>query len=160
MLRWLANLASRQLLNRIHHFLYDQDRESQGQHGRSTVSTFDEAWEGNESAPAPSDCRYTDELSRQLQAWSDLIPQGVKPDFNDSDASEGDAIIILRYHAAGDIIFRPALLYVLGHPGPDPCDAESLDKAKRCLYHCRSFLAAINPRAQAPHASLQITLHR
>ncbi|GJC89943.1 hypothetical protein ColLi_12781 [Colletotrichum liriopes] len=113
----------------------------------------------SEQIPRPSDSRYTEELSQQLQAWSDLIPGSVRPDFDAGNASEHDAIILLRFHAAGDIIFRPTLISVLRRSALEPCDAESIDKATRCLHHCRAYLSIVELRAQAPHASLEITLH-
>ncbi|KAF7554865.1 hypothetical protein G7Z17_g2584 [Cylindrodendrum hubeiense] len=67
MLRWLANLSSRRLLNRIHHVLYD---DNQG--GPSETDTT------GEFAESPYDCQVSrfsmsQELKHQLNAWTTAV---------------------------------------------------------------------------------------
>ncbi|KAJ0343848.1 hypothetical protein COL154_008912 [Colletotrichum chrysophilum] len=94
MLSWLADLSARRLLNRIHHVMYD------------TASPT------TNSATADTFASVSAELSHQLGAWYDLLPSAIKPDLHTASGtalSVDEAIMVLRYHAAGDIIFRPFL---------------------------------------------------
>ncbi|KAJ0304020.1 hypothetical protein Brms1b_011388 [Colletotrichum noveboracense] len=94
MLSWLADLSARRLLYRIHHVMYD------------TASPT------TNSATADAFASVSAELSHQLGAWYDLLPSAIKPDLHTASGttlSVDEAIMVLRYHAAGDIIFRPFL---------------------------------------------------
>ncbi|KAL0938071.1 C6 finger domain-containing protein [Colletotrichum truncatum] len=141
MLYWLADLSARRLLNRIHHVMYDT---------ANLTAT---------AVPTASLISVSAELNHQLGAWFDLLPSTIKPDLNNPAPSVDEAIMILRYNAAGDIIFRPFLHQVCGSPpGSTPPDLV-VENAKQCLYHCRQYLAVVEHRLKASCGSLEIVLH-
>lgn len=151
MLYWLADLSARRLLNRIHHVIYDT---------ANLAPTPIHTEEGGDSPPAPSSLiSVSAELSHQLGAWFDLLPPRIKPDLGNPAPSVDETIMVLRYHAAGDIIFRPFLHQVCAAPPGTAPPELVVENAKRCLYHCRQYLAVVEHRLQAPSASLEIVLH-
>ena len=140
MLRWLANVSSRRLLNRIHYIHYD----------RST----------SEGDKVPRRLfKVTEELDHQLHAWFDLLPMEIKPDLADSCPSPENAVLIMRFHAAGDIIYRPFLHQALGVPPHEDADPRVVFNAEKCLIHCRNFLDAVSHVVDRPRASMEIFLH-
>ena len=151
MLRWLANLSSRRLLNRIHYILYDR---WQGE------AASGELYQSNSVINVPGSLfKVSQELDHQLHAWFDLLPPNIKPDLDNDYPSVEDAVLIMRFHAAGDIIYRPFLHQVcdLG-PGMD-IDPRVVENAKKCLGHCRGYLNAVQHTLNTPVASLEIFLH-
>ncbi|RTE81931.1 hypothetical protein BHE90_003521 [Fusarium euwallaceae] len=147
MLRWLANISSRRLLNRIHYVLYD------------TYQGATASMDSSSGAPA-SQFGISQELNRQLHAWYDLLPPTIKPDLDHDEHGLDDAILLMRFHAAGDIIHRPFLLQVCALPsGETSPDARMVENAKTCLYHCRGYLGAVQGVLRKPSASLEIFTH-
>ncbi|RSM16175.1 hypothetical protein CDV31_004638 [Fusarium ambrosium] len=147
MLRWLANISSRRLLNRIHYVLYD------------TYQGATTSMDSSSGAPA-SQFGISQELNRQLHAWYDLLPPTIKPDLDHDEHGLDDAILLMRFHAAGDIIHRPFLLQVCALPsGEMPPDVRIVENAKTCLYHCRGYLGAVQGVLRKPSASLEIFTH-
>lgn len=146
MLSWLANISSRKLLNRIHNALYDQSR-------KQTLSR--ESLGGSD----PS-FRISHELAHQLREWFTLLPESIKPPAVLENLTIEQAVLKMRYHAAGDIIFRPFLLRAfhlssLGHAIPQ----QTLSNASECLTHCQQYIKTVLVRLRQPSASLEIFLH-
>ncbi|KAF9871964.1 hypothetical protein CkaCkLH20_10596 [Colletotrichum karsti] len=153
MLYWLADLSARRLLNRIHHVMYDTASLA------TPNPTGDLAEGASPTEPSASLVSVSAELSHQLGAWYDLLPSIIKPDLNNPSPSVDEAIMMLRYHAAGDIIFRP-FLHQVCRMAPGVTPAESVvENAKRCLYHCRQFLAVAEHRLKGSCGSLEIVLY-
>lgn len=153
MLRWLADLSARRLLNRIHYVLYDGINAHSGRQN----APGDSPEAGRD--PQVSLQGISQELNHQLHAWFDLLPQSIQPDLDNPNASVDDAIAVMRYHAAGDIIFRPFLHQICAMPPGESAPDPVLENAKRCLYHCRGYLSAVEYALQYPTASLEIFLH-
>uniref|UniRef100_A0A0B7KLN0 Transcription factor domain-containing protein n=1 Tax=Bionectria ochroleuca TaxID=29856 RepID=A0A0B7KLN0_BIOOC len=146
MLSWLANISSRKLLNRIHNALYDQCR-------KQTLPK--ESLEGSD----PS-FRISHELAHQLREWFTLLPESIKPPAILENMTIEQAVLKMRYHAAGDIIFRPFLLRAfhlssLGQAIPQ----QTLSNASECLTHCQQYINTVAVRLRQPSASLEIFLH-
>ncbi|KAL4961094.1 fungal specific transcription factor domain-containing protein [Aspergillus stella-maris] len=142
---WLANISARKLLNRIHCTIY----ASNAIH-----------WDGQtyESLSRPLHA-LSDELSHQLQTWWEFVPPSVKPDLDDDHPSPDAAILLLRYHACGDIITRPFLHQVCSRElGVEP-PREILIQAQDCISHCRAFLRIVPTVLSRPIASAVIYLH-
>ncbi|KAJ4212319.1 hypothetical protein NW759_011707 [Fusarium solani] len=147
MLRWLANISSRRLLNRIHYVLYD------------TYQGATTSMDSSSCAPT-SQFGISQELNRQLHAWYDLLPPAIKPNLDHDEHGLDDSILLMRFHAAGDIIHRPFLLQLCALPsGETPPDVRMVENAKTCLYHCRGYLGAVQGVLRKPSASLEIFTH-
>lgn len=109
MLGWLAELSIRRRLNRVHGGLY----------GESThLLTKFEALDDMQQAVANLLGTAT-ELSHQLDSWVALLPPEIQPQgIIDGNIVIGDDTldlhalnVLLRYHSARDIIFRPFVIY-------------------------------------------------
>ncbi|CAG9989218.1 unnamed protein product, partial [Clonostachys byssicola] len=146
MLSWLANISSRKLLNRIHNALYDQSR-------KQTLSR--ESLQGSD----PS-FRISHELAHQLREWFTLLPESIKPPSVLDNMTIEQAVLKMRYHAAGDIIFRPFLLraFHLSALGQAILQ-QTLSNASECLTHCQQYINTVVVRLKQPSASLEIFLH-
>ncbi|KAF4954512.1 hypothetical protein FSARC_12125 [Fusarium sarcochroum] len=102
MLRWLAHISSRRLLNRIHFVLYDNLQSNQA--GMDTDTSTPAA------KPLTSTMfGITRELNDQLHAWFELLPDTIKPSLKNEYPTIDEAVLAMRFHAAGDIIHRPFL---------------------------------------------------
>ncbi|CAH0033896.1 unnamed protein product, partial [Clonostachys rhizophaga] len=146
MLSWLANISSRKLLNRIHNALYDQSRKQTL--SRESLGCSDPSF------------RISHELAHQLREWFTLLPESIKPPAVLENLTIEQAVLKMRYHAAGDIIFRPFLLRAfhlssLGHAIPQ----QTLSNASECLTHCQQYIKTVVVRLRQPSASLEIFLH-
>ncbi|KAH0431445.1 hypothetical protein CcaCcLH18_07061 [Colletotrichum camelliae] len=147
LLSWLADLSARRLLNRIHHVMCDTASPT-----NSPATTAD------------AFASVSAELSHQLGAWYDLLPSAIKPDLHTASGtgttlSVDEAIMVLRYHAAGDIIFRPFLHQVCGMEGGAVVGEVVVENANRCLGHCRGYLDVVEFRLKGSCGSLEIVLH-
>ncbi|KAF2185190.1 hypothetical protein K469DRAFT_726771 [Zopfia rhizophila CBS 207.26] len=149
MFSWLANLSAHRLLNRIHHLLY----------GGKDVSSQPGQVSDVRNEPSTAIFRISQELHHQLLEWYNLLPSVIRPNLDDSSPSVEKAILLLRYHAAGDIIFRPFLLHVLQLPQQAVVPEEMLENARMCLRHCRGYLLAVEHRLRESSGSLEIVLH-
>ena len=109
MLGWLAELSIRRLLNRVHGSLY----------GESThlLTKFDSLDDLQQAVTNLSSTAT--ELNHQLDSWVALLPPEIQPQgIFAGDSVTGDATldlhalnVLLRYHSARDIIFRPFVIY-------------------------------------------------
>ncbi|KAM5350677.1 hypothetical protein ACJ41O_007182 [Fusarium nematophilum] len=144
--RWLADLSSRRLLNRIHYVLY-----AGAEPGTAHENPSDDT---QTSLPT-----LAHELNHQLHAWYRLLPLSISPDLDSPASGIDDAVVIMRYHAAGDIIYRPFLIQACA-PGVDPPPSVTmLENAQKCLFHCRGYLNAVEQAVRVPTASLENFLH-
>lgn len=101
------------------------------------------------------------ELNRQLQSWLEHLPSSVRLNDDQIDRREAYKIILeLRFHATGEIIFRPFLLQVLGLPIDATVSPLSLQHCEKCISHCRSYIKVVHERVNAPSAQTEIVLHR
>lgn len=136
---WLAELSSRLFLNRVHHAMYAEDMEHLLKADCGPTNTSG----GEESTVIrlmSSSLKVSMELHEQLKTWYDLIPQIIKPDLNTSSASIRDAIILLRFHSARDIIFRPFLLFACKVPASISLPPQLLDICLVVIDSCRQYI--------------------
>lgn len=155
MLRWLANLSSRRMLNRVHHIVYDQSVAAGAGDEADTAGTN----QRSPPASATSTLQLSSEFRHQLRTWYDSIPMTIKPDLGCDSPTADDVILILRYHATGDIIFRPFLLHVCSLTPPASATQPVFENAVACLEHCTEFLRKVGFRTKSPSSSTEITLH-
>ncbi|CAK7216453.1 hypothetical protein SBRCBS47491_002829 [Sporothrix bragantina] len=154
MLRWLADLSARRLLNRIHYVLYD-DAKNVANRDATTESPGARRLQ-------PSLHALSQELEHQLHSWFDLLPASIKPDIAPNQLPNpciAEAITLLRYYATGDIIYRPFLLHVCSMSEGEIAPEYVVENAKKCLYYCKGYIAAVEHAVQASTASLEIFLH-
>ncbi|RKL21102.1 hypothetical protein BFJ68_g2373 [Fusarium oxysporum] len=122
--RWLADLSSRRLLNRIHYVLYAEAEPGTGD------NAADNSEETQSSLP-----NLAHELNRQLGAWYHLLPHSIRPNLEIPPIGIDDTMVTIRYHTTGDIIYRPFLYQVCAlAPGTQPNPA-TLENARQCLDH-------------------------
>ncbi|KAJ1299584.1 hypothetical protein OPQ81_010405 [Rhizoctonia solani] len=161
MLNWLANLSSRRLLNRVHHAMYGRlgvlESGASINAGQQNKGPADER-SHRENNPKPL-LKVADELSRQLSTWYNTLPASIKPLTDSLLPSTDEVIILLRYHATGDIICRPFLLLICSLPADSEVQHEVYDKALACLYHCQQYLRQVGRRIETASASLEVVLH-
>lgn len=141
MLNWLAELAVRRLLNRVHHAMYAGDAACSSTAALIKVST---------------------ELNQQLDVWFQTLPPTIRPELSGSPdcvtSNPFELHLLHRYHTAKDIIFRPFVFYAHGfsvQPIPDLI----LEKAGTCLYHCRAYLSVADALLPLPSTSREIIMH-
>ncbi|KAF5024528.1 hypothetical protein F66182_3291 [Fusarium sp. NRRL 66182] len=146
--RWLADLSSRRLLNRIHYVLYAEAEPGTGD------ASADHSEESQSNLPS-----LAHELNRQLGAWYHLLPHSIRPNLESPPIGIDDTMVTIRYHTTGDIIYRPFLYQVCAlAPGTCPNPA-TLENARQCLVHCRRYLNAVEHAVHAPTACLENFLH-
>ncbi|KAL6400030.1 C6 finger domain-containing protein [Ilyonectria robusta] len=154
MLHWLADLSARSMLNRAHHVMYsDYPTDSVGE------NTNPGDLLGGGQGSLTSLAKVSAELNRQLYGWFELLPPSIKPDLDKHEPSVDEVTIILRYHAAGDIIFRPFLLHVCAFPMDKDAPDILVENALICLHHCREYLLVVSHRVEAASGSIEIVLH-
>lgn len=121
----------------------------------------EESEDGTRTITISADTFYTisTELRNQLQTWYDLLPENIKPALDNSAPSVEDVILMLRYHAAGDIIFRPFLLHVCSLKPIQHPSEQMLENCRACIGHCQGYLDIVNRRLEAPSGSVEIVLH-
>lgn len=146
---WLAIISSRKLLNRIHCTMY---------------ATHSFVWDSQPNHDLPSPVprpllALSDELSHQLQAWWDLVPGSLKPELNKDHLTPEEGILLLRFHACGDIITRPFLHHVCSYAGNAQPPSDVLDLARACIEHCRAFLHRVPSVLGHRHPLAVVYLH-
>lgn len=146
---WLAIISSRKLLNRIHCTMY---------------ATHSFVWDSQPNHDLPSPVprpllALSDELSHQLQAWWDLVPGSLKPELNKDHPTPEEGILLLRFHACGDIITRPFLHHVCSYAGNAQPPSDVLDLARACIEHCRAFLHRVPSVLGHRHPLAVVYLH-
>ena len=135
---YLAEIAVRRLLNRIHNSLYP----SKQRHFlaiSSTALTAPDELTVDEISSIMSIC---DELYSQLETWHSSIPEACRPSLDTTPAHEynhREAILRIRYYAARHIIWRPFVIYVATHKIHDVSSA-IYKRAAMCLESCRNYI--------------------
>ncbi|XPS73296.1 hypothetical protein M3J09_005446 [Ascochyta lentis] len=154
MLFWLADLSSRKLLNRVHHTMYNAPERKSGSIDDSVRPVLKPVYQD-----VGSYVKISEELRRQLETWYDYLPSQIQPNLDDQNPTADEAILLLRYHASGDIISRPFVFHVCSLPeGSQPPD-HVLENCKMCIGHCRKFLDVFDNRVASPSGSTEIVLH-
>lgn len=140
---FLAMCSIRKLLNRIHNTMYSAEIANSEESGlRGTyINTGHLSYE-----PSIASLEAVNiELSRQLKAWFDSLPESIKPNLHDPVPRDlQDSQIRTRYYAAKHIICRPCLVFAavsrqvhLSEFVKANCEA--------CIDSCRKFLHATIP---------------
>lgn len=158
LLAWLAELSARRLLNRVHHVMYAEDQEYLLQ-----ANNVYRKSSGNEEDAVrrlmDSSLKISMELDGQLNDWYDLIPHMIKPDLNQAPTVVQDAVMILRYHSAKDIIFRPFLLFTCSLPVAFKPPQPLIEICRTAIYSCRQYILIAAMRLREPSASTEIVIH-
>lgn len=146
---WLAIISSRKLLNRIHCTMY-----------ASHSFVWDSQPTHDLPPPVPRPLlALSGELSHQLQAWWDLVPESLKPELNKEDPTPEEGILLLRFHACGDIITRPFLHHVCSYPDKMQPPSDILDLARACIENCRAFIHMVPSELGSRHPLAVVYLH-
>ena len=136
---YLAEIAVRRLLNRIHNSLYPSKRQ---QHFLAISTTSLESPDDLTLDGVSSIMSVCDELHLQLETWHSSIPETYRPALDGTSSHEFDdreAILRIRYYAARHIIWRPFVIYVATH-GMQNAPEAIYEKAALCLSSCRSYI--------------------
>ncbi|KAF4949625.1 hypothetical protein FSARC_13418 [Fusarium sarcochroum] len=126
--RWLADLSSRRLLNRIHYVLYAEAEPGTGD------GAVDNSEETLSNLP-----NLAHELNRQLGAWYHLLPHSIRPNLEVPPIGIDDTMVTIRYHTTGDIIYRPFLYQIFECSGTCSSRAHSIVRESFTRDHgCRA----------------------
>ncbi|CAG8223910.1 unnamed protein product [Penicillium salamii] len=158
LLAWLAELSARRLLNRVHHVMYAEDQE----HLLHANYSYRQPSGNEEDAVSrlmDSSLRVSMELDEQLNNWYNLIPQVIKPDLDQVPTEVQKAAMVLRYHSAKDIIFRPFLLFACSLPVTFQLPQSLLEICRTVTYSCRQYIFAAGMRLREPSTSTEIIIH-
>lgn len=153
---WVSNLSARRLMNRVHFTTYT----SYG-NGSKTNYSVDQIFDRFTESSGASSVLFTTsaELYSQLQQWWNLLPAFIKPHIDDVNPTFQGGILLLRFWACGDIIYRP-FLYKVCSMDTDSAMLDSLiEPAMKCVIHCRKFLEVANSVTKVPSAFTMINLH-
>ncbi|PYH95797.1 hypothetical protein BO71DRAFT_440075 [Aspergillus ellipticus CBS 707.79] len=159
MLAWLAELSARRLLNRIHHAIYAEDYQKFLQAEDLAYFASDDNDESFHRLMTSSPMMISLELDRQLSNWFELIPQPIKPDLTRLPVTMRNSIIVLRYHSAQDIIFRPFLLFACSLPPALPLPPRLVEICLQVIHSCREYVLSADIRLREPSASTEIVIH-
>lgn len=153
---WIANLSARRLMNRVHFTTY----KSNGNDSNNNYSVDHIVDKFIERSDTASTLFTTSaELYNQLKQWWDLLPPSIKPRIDDSNPTAQEGILLLRFWACGDIIYRP-YLYKLCSTHADSTMVDSLiEPAVKCIYHCRKFLEVADSVTKVPSTFTMINMH-
>ncbi|KAH8880669.1 hypothetical protein GQ53DRAFT_533229 [Thozetella sp. PMI_491] len=147
---FVAEIAIRRILNRIHCSLYAVD---------TSADTAPESSPLKNNLSLNSLLTVSSELNRQLEEWYNSIPARIRPPIGTGHiANDRGKILRIRYYAAKHIIHRPFILYValqqgrgspmMGttptvstpQPQPFPAPRMVLDKCETCISSCQTYL--------------------
>ncbi|KAI0132496.1 fungal-specific transcription factor domain-containing protein [Xylariales sp. AK1849] len=147
-IHFIAEIAIRRLLNRIHSSLYSPEHTD-------TTSAIDPAisWQGLSLQKLLA---LSSELDRQLEEWYISIPDGIRPPRGvEHILSDRGRVLRIRYYAARHIVHRPFVLHAVvqqqqavsrpASPG-DPSDLSTLlpqiviDNCEVCIESCTMYL--------------------
>jgi hypothetical protein len=130
---FLAMCSVRKLLNRIHNTMYAGNSET------------DSSMPQHHPMPAASLEALNIELSRQLEAWFDSLPESIKPDLQDPNPRDvQDGQIRSRYFAAKHILCRPSLV-LAAQSRSIQLTADLIENSKICVDSCRDFVLTTVP---------------
>lgn len=142
-LSFLAICSIRRLLNRIHRAMYaaypgssTSELSPPGMVARST-STL----QPNGILTVGSLGSICAELNRQLDAWYNSLPDGIKPDLTQDDPQNlQEGWIRSRYWSAKHIICRPCLVYAASVSDPLHLPSYVLKYSEMCVESCRKYI--------------------
>lgn len=81
------------------------------------------------------------ELNRQLDAWYNSLPDGIKPDLSQDDPQNlQEGWIRSRYWSAKHIICRPCLVYAASVSDPLHLPSYVLKYSEMCVESCRKYI--------------------
>lgn len=135
----LAEISVRTLLNRIHHSLFFTDSLTIYSGRSGGVSSSDTSF----VHPDPSHIRVCDELSRQLEAWYDRLPDEVKPDLTGNTKGNRQACLLrLRYWSSKQNIYRAFLIYVTSRTWTptETIPHTVYELCATCIHACRMYV--------------------
>ncbi|KAJ5653901.1 transcriptional regulator family: Fungal Specific TF [Penicillium lividum] len=134
-LRFLAMCSIRKLLNRIHNTMYASNpAEPNGRTILANISGVVNA--SNQQSSVASLEAVNKELSRQLTAWFDSLPESIKPDLQNPNPRDiHDSQLRTRYYATRHVICRPCLVFAA--QSPDTPLSEYI------MANCEALLAAV-----------------
>lgn len=159
LLAWLAELSARRLLNRVHHAMYAEGHEYLLQANYLSMYASDSRDDGIIDKAMSSSLKVSRELDEQLNNWFNLIPQIIKPDLTQPPPDTRAALMVLRYHSAKDIIFRPFLLFACSLPPTLRPPPSLLEICQTVIYSCRQYIHSAEIRLRVPSASTEIVIH-
>lgn len=129
---FLAMCSIRKLLNRIHSTMYANKPETDG-----PLSS-----KPNNPPSVVSLEALNIELSRQLKAWFDSLPESIKPNLQDPNPRDlRDSQLRSRYYAAKHILGRPCLVFA-AQSKDVRLTKYLMDNCEICVDSCRSFALA------------------
>ncbi|KAL2818723.1 hypothetical protein BDW59DRAFT_175071 [Aspergillus cavernicola] len=158
LLAWLAELSARRLLNRVHHVMYADDQKYLLQSNYTSTQAGGNEEDAIERLLNPT-LKISAELDGQLNNWYDLIPQTIKPDLAQAPTEVQEALMVLRYHSAKDIIFRPFLLFACSLPATLRPPQSLIERCQTAIYSCRQYILVAAIRLREPSASTEIVIH-
>lgn len=146
---YLANLAARCLLNRIHHSIYFTS-DVPTNHPNHSSMALDAAF-SLPRLPSSSLIRVCTELDHQLQTWYDMLPVNIRPQLDLSAKSDPPTCLLrLRYWSARHIIYRPFVIYAITMTADQGQSPVILDNCQACLSSCRAYLHAMADLLSTP----------
>lgn len=155
-LSFLAELAVRRLLNRVHHTIYDK-RSMNLSLRVTTPSTQGEPFQ---QQPVPAVMKVSTELDRQLDMWFNLLPASIRPDLRDRTLCDNHTSNLLhRYYSARDIIFRPFVVYAWTLAPSRQLPDQVLACCGACLRSCRSYLLTAIDSLSSVRSNKEILIH-
>lgn len=158
LLAWLAELSARRLLNRAHHAIYAEGHEYLLQ-ANYVAYASDNQDDGTIRGAMGSSLKVSTELDEQLNNWFNLIPHIIKPDLTRPPVDIHAVLMVLRYHSAKDIIFRPFLLFACSLPVTLKPPQSLIEICQTVIHSCRQYVYAADIRLRAPSASTEIVIH-
>lgn len=142
-LSFLAICSIRRLLNRIHRAMYAAypGSATSGLSPPSTVTRSTSTLQPNGILTVGSMGSICAELNRQLDAWYNSLPDGIKPDLSQNDPQNLQEVWIRsRYWSAKHIICRPCLVYAASVSDQLHLPSYVLKYSEMCVESCRRYI--------------------
>ncbi|KAJ6006040.1 hypothetical protein N7451_003984 [Penicillium sp. IBT 35674x] len=143
-LKFLAMCSIRKLLNRIHSTMYASN--SVEADGRTVPVKISGAANASTQQPSIASLEAVNkELSRQLKAWFDALPDTIKPDLQNPNPRDlHDSQLRTRYYATKHVICRPCLVFA-AQSQDVPLSGYIMANCEACVDSCRHFIHATVP---------------
>lgn len=135
---FLAEISARSLVNRIHYAINFTDSINTYISSTATEAT-DGSVDGNSMSALRKIC---DELTHQLQTWTDSLPDEIKIDMTPDplDDSMQSALLRCRYWSSRNKIYRPFVLKATSLPTGMALPTELAEQCQECISSCRQYL--------------------
>ncbi|KAJ5802786.1 uncharacterized protein N7503_005236 [Penicillium pulvis] len=143
-LKFLAMCSIRKLLNRIHSTMYASNAVEPN--GRTVPVKISGAAMASTQQPSIASLEAVNkELSRQLKAWFDALPDTIKPDLQNPNPRDlHDSQLRTRYYATKHVICRPCLVFA-AQSQDAPLSGYIMANCEACVDSCRHFIRATVP---------------